>query len=281
MDSPHAIHIRCDGAMDYDSKQTGGIGYSVEFPDSTNLAPLQGSIRVDGEGIHRLELMAVLTGINKLIEFHKYNRAALRNASGVTIHSDRLSVSDGEMNNPYRVRAWKKQGWKTNDGKPIKHDDMLDAILKARTKLSKLVSGRIEIVYTREKQNKVADKLSKLGKLTSNRSKSLPKRSLIKVGKRKFAGGEIKYASLTVGSKLKLHIYYKDPVQDEFEIRAEITEGGNVGKWIRFYTGSAHESVFHRHHTYRVKVQEVYARFIRVTDVKEVMRKVKVPQLAQ
>lgn len=281
MDSPHAIHIRCDGAMDYDSKQTGGIGYSVEFPDSTNLAPLQGSIRVDGEGIHRLELMAVLTGINKLIEFHKYNKDVLRNVSGVTIHSDRLSVSDGEMNNPYRVRAWKKQGWKTYDGKPIKHDDMLDAILKARTKLSKLVSGRIEIVYTREKQNKVADKLSKLGKLTSTRSKSLPKRSLVKVGKRKFAGSEMKYANLSVSSKLKLRVYYKDPVQDEFEIRAEIIDGKNAGQWVRFYTGTTPESSFHRHHIYRVKVQEVNARFIRVTDVKEILKKVRAPQLTQ
>lgn len=35
--NPYAIYINCDGAMDYDSKNTGGVGYVITFPDFIEL----------------------------------------------------------------------------------------------------------------------------------------------------------------------------------------------------------------------------------------------------
>ncbi|KKT62677.1 MAG: hypothetical protein UW55_C0010G0026 [Candidatus Giovannonibacteria bacterium GW2011_GWA2_44_26] len=270
MDSPYAIHIRCDGSMDYDSKQTGGYGFVIEFPDSVGLAPIERFVKADGQGIHRLEMMAVLAGMNELLRFQKANSSLLRDVSGVTIHSDRLSVSDDEMNNPYRIQEYRRRKWKTRDGNPVKHSDLLDSIDKARKKLDDVISGRIEIKYTREKQNKTADKLSRQGKRSGTESKIARKGMRAKVGKRKLSGTELKHNLLAAGDVLDVHVYHKNPVQEEYEIRAEIMDGNYTGRTIRAFVSLEQELNLHRWHFYRVKITDVTTYAIRIESLEEI-----------
>lgn len=43
MDNPYAIYVNCDGAMDYDSANSGGIGFVIRFPDFVGLDPISAS----------------------------------------------------------------------------------------------------------------------------------------------------------------------------------------------------------------------------------------------
>jgi ribonuclease HI len=271
MDNPYAIHIRCDGSMDYDSKQTGGYGFVIEFPDFVDHPPVEKFTKADGQGIHRLEMMAVLAGMNELLRFRATNGNLLRDVSGVTVHSDRLSISDDEMNNPYRIQEYRKRKWKTHEGNPVKHSDLLDAIDKTRKKLSAVFSGRIEIRYTREKKNKVADKLSRVGKRDGLESKTARRGMRPKVGKRKLTGAEIKYNLMSVGDILDVHIYYKNPVQDKYELHAEIMDGRYTGRTLRIFLTVSQEMNLHRWHFYRMEITEVTTYAVRMACLEEII----------
>ncbi len=270
MDNPYAIHIRCDGAMDYDSKQTGGVGFVIEFPDSTNLPSVEVDIRIDGEGIHRLELNAVVEGMKELLKFQKENNSLLKEVSGVVIHSDRASITDAGLTNPYRIQAYRKAGWRTHEDKPVKQKELLDAIDKGRKKLSSVIPGRIEIIYTRRKQNKVADKLAKKGKRGLKSSKSILKRRKPKIASRLLGGEEIKYNLLSVGEILDVHTFYKDPVQEEYELRVEVLDGDHTGKTLKIYISKEEEISFHRKHVYRIEITEVKTHHARIEILEEV-----------
>jgi len=55
--NPYALYVCCDGAMDYDSKNTGGVGFEIIFPDSIGLESTKYSLgKYEGANIERLEL---------------------------------------------------------------------------------------------------------------------------------------------------------------------------------------------------------------------------------
>ena len=70
-----AIYIFCDGAMDYDGKSTGGVGFSIEFPESMQLPSVQRTIgRYEMSTIDRLELHAINEGMKELLRIFKKNK---------------------------------------------------------------------------------------------------------------------------------------------------------------------------------------------------------------
>ena len=66
MTNPHAVYVNCDGAMDYDSKNTGGVGFVISFPDFIPLEPIPISIGTYiGGSIERLELKDLIQEMKK------------------------------------------------------------------------------------------------------------------------------------------------------------------------------------------------------------------------
>ena len=67
--NPYALYVCCDGAMDYDSKNTGGVGFEIIFPDSVGLESIKHSLgKYEGANIERLELEAILQGMKEVVK---------------------------------------------------------------------------------------------------------------------------------------------------------------------------------------------------------------------
>lgn len=270
MNNPYVITIHCDGTMEYNSKQVGGNGFIIEFPDSFNLDPITRYLRNDRQGINRLEMISILEAIEELLSFDKKNPGVIRNASGVTIYTDRFNATDDKALNPYRIQGYRKNHWKTFEGKPVKDKDLLDRIDKTRKKLAQAVDGRVDISYKREKQNKAADKLSKLGKRSVIHSKRIIQKKNRNIAPRKFDGSEIDYSSIHSGDSFVVHVYAWESVQNEIEIIVEIMEGLYISRTIKLYVDPATKRDIHRQHIYEIEISEVYAHHVRVNSYKEV-----------
>lgn len=273
MHNPNAINIYTDGAMDYDTKQTGGTGYVIEFPESYDIPDIQDSFRRDQQGIHRLEMIAILEGMEALIKWIKYNNESYQISSRVIIHTDRIKLTDKELLNAWKISLWRKNNWKNHEGKPIKDKDLLDQIDKTRKKLSDKIKGRVEIIYIRRKYNKQADNLSKQGKKGVIKSRIIISEKHSKVSKRFFDGEEINYNELNVGDELEIRVYKKDSVQKDYEVSAEISDGKYYGKKIKIYVSIIDESKLHRHHYYKIIIKDVYTHHLFIeSDFEEVIK---------
>jgi hypothetical protein len=69
---PHAMYVFCDGAMDYDSYNSGGIGYLITFPDFTGFDPLPISMGTyKGGNIERLEIEALIQALKEVLDIFK------------------------------------------------------------------------------------------------------------------------------------------------------------------------------------------------------------------
>lgn len=263
MENPYSITIHCDGAMDYDSNQTGGNGFVIDFPECFEMSSIFRSIRNDGQGIHRLEMISIIESMKELIRIGKNNPGLLRKASGVSIYTDRIRVTDNELTNPYKIQGYRKNNWKNHEDKPIKDKDLLDDIDKTRKKLTQDVGGRVEIIYKREKGNKIADKLSKVGKKIAPLSRSIIRKKNRQVSSRKFDGSGVNYSSIEVDSILAIRVYAWELVQNEYELSAEILDGVNIGKVVKIYVNSEAKKDIHRQHCYKIEVNKVYSHHIK------------------
>lgn len=265
----NAIVIYTDGAMDRDTNQTGGTGFVIKFPDFVDVPDIEEFFRRDGQGIQRLEMIAILEALESLNKWLKKNSKLVKSISSVIVNTDRHSLT--ELLNPWKISGWRKNGWKNHEGKPIKDKDLLEKIDKSRAKLSRKIYGRIEINYLRRKYNKEADKLSKKGKKGTYKNRIILTEKSPKVAKRKFSGDEVQYGNLNVGESLEVRVYMKDSVQKEFEVTGEISDGEHFGKKIKFYVSFIEELDLHRHHYYRVTIKEVHKHHIRVmSDFEEI-----------
>jgi ribonuclease HI len=266
MSNPHAIVIHCDGAMDYDRTQTGGNGFHIEFPESIDHVEVSHSIRNDGQGIHRLEIISVIEAMKELLSLEKKGEVRLRNTSGVEIYTDRLSVV--EMQDPYKLQAYRSNGWKTHEQKPVKDRELWDELDKTRKKLASQAGGRVEINYKREKQNKIADKLSKQGK-KSIQSRRV-KKKIKNVAPRIFDGPDIDHSLLSPGDALNVHVYAWEPVQKEIEISTEVLDGEHAGKVVTLYVDYDQKSQLQRRHKYEIVISEVHTHHIKISASEEI-----------
>ena len=162
---------------------------------------------------------------------------------------------------PFKIKDWRKNDWHNYEGKAIKNSDLLDKIDKTRKKLSDKTYCRVRIEYLRRKYNKAANRLAKTGKQKAIVDHSLSIKG-IKMGKRKFDGDTIDYKKLKNKENLLIQIFKKEPVRDLWEINAEICEGENLGKKLNIYTDDKLEKKLHRHHSYLIKIKNVYTNHI-------------------
>lgn len=269
MANPYAIQIHCDGAMDWDRVQTGGNGFIIEFPDSIGVEPISRSIQNNGQGIHRLEFISLVEAMEELLLFDKRNPGMLRKAAGVEIYTDRLRATDGELANPYRIKEWRKNGWKNYEDKPIKDRDLLDKIDKIRIKVARAVGGSVSINYERENRNRTADKLSKKGKYSGIRGRKLIEKKNRRITRRLFEGPEIKYSQLSQDSLVEARLYAWEPVGEQYEVCFEIYSGPHKGKTMRVYVDDTQKAAIHRGHTYLIDIEKVFTHHILAKSFKD------------
>lgn len=264
MINPYAVYVNCDGAMDYSSQNPGGVGFLITFPDSVELDPIPISIGTYlGGNIERLELEALIQAMKKTNEVFEENYETLRNISQIIFITDRYGLREDYKTSAYKIREWRKNKWKNHEGKPIKNHKLLDELDKTRKKLSDKTFARVNIEYRRRKQNKAADKLAKAGK-KGGLSKDKLSNKGEKIGKRKFNGPEIKYKVLKEKEKLYVHVFRKDPVQDEWEIWVEICGVDRKGNKLKIYTDDLLASKLKRRNEFVVRIKKVHNHHIRI-----------------
>lgn len=262
--NPYALYINCDGAMDYDKTSTGGIGFVVTFPESVGLEEISESIGFySGGNIERIEYEALIQGMLFVLELFGKYKEQLRNINQIIFISDRYALNDHERTNPYKIKAWRQNKWKNHEGKPIKNHELLDKLDKTRKKLSEQTHCRVNIEYRPRKQNKAADKLAKAGKLKGLKIDTLAKRGE-KIGKRMFEGGEIKYSKLKASDIIQIHIFRKDPVQEQWEIWCELIKGENLGEKLKIYSDNQLAAKLKRRNSFEVRIKGVFAHHISI-----------------
>jgi len=256
--NPHAIYINCDGAMDYDSKNTGGVGYVITFPDFIELETISESVgRFLGANIERLELEAIIQGMEEILKLSKIHNQELRKATQIIIITDRFALHDQERTNPFRIKEWRKNGWHNHEGKPIKNSDLIDKLDKIRKKVCDSLYCRVNIEYQRRKKNKSADKLAKAGKqLALNKNNITVKGA--KPARRLLEGISINYNKLQGNEELIIHVYRKEPVREQWEIFAEVCKGNFRGNKLKIYADDILAMRLQRQHIYKVKIKEVF-----------------------
>lgn len=269
MSNPYAIQVHCDGAMSYDKHQTGGNGFHIEFPESIDKEPISRSIRNDHQGIHRLEMISILEAIEELLLIDKKEPGVLRKAGSVEIFTDRHSVTDETNLNPYKVQGWRRNKWKSHEGADIKNSKLIDGLDKARMKLAKAVSGRVSISYKKEKSNKVADKLSKIGKTVSNRGRKIIEKKRRNVIKRLFDGVEIKYSDISPETRITARVYAWELISNDVEVCFEIISREYRGMIIKARVSQEQKLKLHRGHIYHLKIAEVFRHHITIKSFKE------------
>jgi ribonuclease HI len=268
--NPYAIYVHCDGAMIYNSKSTGGLGVCIKFPDELEILDVEEAFGVyEGANIERLELEALCQGINLMMKTYKEKAEVLNGKfNTIILITDRYELINRV--NPYNIRRLKSQGWKNHENKPIANKDLLDKLDKLRKKLINLTHVSVDMKYFRRKFNKVADKLSKKGMESLHVNKSIAR--LIKPGKSKYKGEEVKYELLKEDDELIVQVFYKDPIsKDEWKLNADICNDEYEEKRVTIYVNNEIEDELHRKHDYKVIIDKVYKHHILIkNDIKEI-----------
>lgn len=258
MNNPYAVYVNCDGAMDYEKNNPGGVGFIITFPDSVDLEPIEISVGTYMDGnIEQLEIEALIQAMKKTQEVFELHSEELRNISEIIFITDRYGLKEEDKTSPYRIKEWRRNGWKNHEGKPIKNHKLLDELDKSRLKLCKAAYAKVNIEWRRRKENKKADKLAKAGKQIGLPNLKLKKRGE-KIGKRKFSGPELNYNNLKVENKIHINIFRKDPVQDKWEVWVEICSGQNVGNKFKIYSDDLLSAKLKRGNEFIVRIKEVF-----------------------
>lgn len=264
MTNPHAVYVFCDGAMDYNSENSGGIGFYIKFPDSVHLEDIPISIgRYTGGNIERLELEALIQAMKEVISVFRANKSLLRNIKQIIFITDRFGLCDSEKTSKYRINDWRSNKWRNFEGKPIKNHKLLDELDKTRKKLADQSFSRVNIEFRPRKKNKIADKLAKSGKKEGTATDKLSKKGE-KIGMRKYEGNEIVYTKLHEKEKLQIHVFRKDPVQNEWEVWVEICVGSNLGSKLKIYTDNKLAAKLQRRNEYIVRIKSVFNHHIHI-----------------
>jgi ribonuclease HI len=267
--NPHAVYINCDGAMDYDAHNSGGIGFIVSFPDNLGLEDISISRgQYVGGNIERIEYEALIQALLYALDLFERESAKLTNVRQLILVTDRFALQDADRTNAYKIAAWRNNKWQNYEGKPIKNHELLNKLDKTRSKLSKCYRLRVSIEYRPRNQNRAADKLAKAAKKEGLPLYNLAKKGE-KIGKRRFNGSELNYRRLRVGQFLNVHIFRKDPVQELWEVSGEVTKGVFIGQKLKIYADNATAAILKRGNLFEVQLKAVKTNFITIEQPQE------------
>lgn len=139
------IHIFTDGACSNNGRPNASGGWAAILvnPEGGRLK-IAGKLTGNEITNNRAELTAVIEGLS-----------ALKRPSEVRLTTDSKYVADGAST---WLKAWKRNGWKTADKRPVKNADLwqrLDALLEVHTVSFDWVRG-----HSGHPENELADVLA-------------------------------------------------------------------------------------------------------------------------
>lgn len=262
-----AIYIHCDGSMIYNAKSSGGIGFVVKFPDSMDLEDIRDSEGIfEDANIERLELHALIKGMEFLLNYLKSNTPDISRISQVILITDRFDLQDENRTNPFKIKEWRSNHGKNFEGREIKNWELLNKLDKTRNKLSQKARKTVRIQYRKRKFNKEADKLSKEG-----RKEGLADRSIAieghKIGRRKFDGPEINYKLFFPKEEVTIHVFRKRFLKEQWEVNAEICSDKKKGWKLKIYTDYELQEHLQRGNIYNVVIKNVFSHHIEIDEV--------------
>lgn len=262
--NPYALYVYCDGAMDYDHRNTAGVGLEIRFPDFVDLESIKLSIgRYEGANIERVELEAIIQGMNEAIQVFEVYGEELEEVNMIIFITDRYGLNDNEKTSPFKIREWRRNKWHNYEGKAIKNSDLLDKIDKTRKKVFEKTHRPLRIEYGRRKFNKMADKLAKRGKKQAKAKKDIALTGL-KLGKRKYDGTDVDCDLLLDKSEHIVHVFKKESVREQWAISTEFCEGAFKGRKLNIYTDDSIERKLHRHHNYMIRIKRVFTHHVTI-----------------
>lgn len=259
-----AIYIHCDGSMMPDSKSSGGIGYVIKFPDELELVDISDYVGIyEDANIERLEIEGLIKGMQGLIDWFNSNTIDLSSVSRIVLITDRFDLQDDNRTSPFKIKEWRRNGGKNFEGKEILNWDLLNKLDKTRTKLGKLTWKSVRIEYRRRKYNKEADKLSKKA-----RKEGIPNREIAieghKIGRRKYDGQEINYKFFFPKESIRIHVFRKRPIKEQWEISAEICSAKRKGESLKIITDHLLQEKLQRGNIFDVRIKGVYSFHIEI-----------------
>lgn len=160
MYDPNATKIYTDGSARPTNPGNGGVGIIIEFPDTIDMPTVEISEGYSLSTNNRMELLAVIRAMGWLID----NASTYKITRAIVI-TDSDYVHSNHGSTPY----WKKQGWRTSEGKPYENPDLWDLFIKTRAK----IRTPFEIRWSKGKQNDIllrVDALAKLGAANPTRN---------------------------------------------------------------------------------------------------------------
>ena len=253
-----AIYIYCDGSIMPDRQSSGGTGYVIKFPDELKIEDISDyyGIYLDSN-IERIEIEGLIKGMTGLYDWLRKNQTNISWISRIIVITDRYELQDEKRTNPFKIRDWRSSGGKNHEGKEIKNWDLLNQLDKTRTKLGQLARKSVRIEYRERKHNKEADKLSKKG-----RKEGLPTREIAieghKVGRRKYDGGEIRYEHFNPKEIIRIHVFRKRPIKEQWEINAEICSEKSSGNKVKIIVDHLLQEKLKRGNVFDVRIKKVY-----------------------
>ncbi len=149
---PRALKIYVDGSA-IPNPGVGGLGIVVEYPDELELKNTEISEGYFETTNNRMELLACIRAFQWL-----------RNNERKVEITRAIIITDSEYvyNNKNNASYWKKNGWKTKEGRPYENEDLWDNFLKEMVKTGIRTDIEVEEGKTREILNRV-DALAKNG----------------------------------------------------------------------------------------------------------------------
>ncbi len=260
----NSIYIHCDGSMKYDSKSSGGIGYIIKFPDWLEIDDIAESIGTyEDSNIERLELEGIIQGMKGFRYFNKKNPVDLSDVNNVIVVTDRYDLQDERRTNPYKIARWRKDKWKNHEAKEIKNHRLLDELDKIRSKIYTETRKSVRIEYRPRKQNREADKLSKKAREIpiTNRSVAIEGN---KIGRRKFDGGPVAYRRIHPKDYLRIHVYKKQLIQNDWEISVEICDEFRFGQKMKIYTDYTLAEKLNRGNEFIVRIKKSFTHHVTI-----------------
>lgn len=265
--NPYAIYVRCDGGMDYDSKNTAGVGIFITFPDFVGIKEIRRPIgRYEKANIERVELEALIKGLLEIERILKIDRDKIKNVAQIIVTTDRDSLI--KKLDPFTIREWKKRGGKNNENKTVKNWDLIYEFNQKRNRICKNYYKRIDLRYSKSKYNKVAHGLAKIGKNKRLKANDISIKG-IEIGKRIYDGEEVDYNNLTKGKEYCVSVFLKQSVRSQWEIVAEICEGNLLGQKVLIRTSPDVKKRIHRTNKYKtykyiVKIRNIFRHHVTI-----------------
>ncbi len=240
---PHALKLYIDGSAYNNPGGSGGIACFAEFPEAWERPDEEVfSVGFYETTNNRMELQ----GCIRALEYVKAKGSAI-GVQRVQIVTDSLYVHDNQR----MPAAWRKNGWKTSNGRPVENPDLWKKFLSVRSGCS----VRIDIIWQKGKKSTILKSVDRVAKQVAKVPSKCDRGFRGgKIGRSKVKGGS---SSLypAKGQEAVIRIYRTSLIRKTghkviFNVFDEIR--GEYEEKYKAYVGDDMINELHRGHCYRV-----------------------------